>query len=64
MMRRTTLDQQSETLARRRAKLGKRVPSVPANAGGRRTASKLALLDRLGEIAASADAPLRLTGIR
>jgi hypothetical protein len=52
-----TLKQQSEALARRRAELGERVPSVPANAGGRRTVSKLALLDRLDELDAASRQP-------
>jgi hypothetical protein len=63
-MRRTTLDQQSEALARRRSELGERAPRVPANAGGRRTESKIALLDRLGEIAAAAGRPRQFTGNR
>ncbi len=57
MTRRITLDQQSEALARRRAELGERVPKVPANGGGRRTVSKLALLDRLDALDAASGQP-------
>ena len=63
-MRRITLELQSEALARRRALLGDRVPSVPANTGGRRTESKVALLDRLDAITAATGRPARFIGKR
>jgi hypothetical protein len=63
-MRRTPLDQQSEALARLRSELGERAPRVPANAGVRRTEPKVALLDRLDEIAAVAGRSPRFTGNR
>jgi hypothetical protein len=56
-MRKTTLEQQSDRLARRRAELGDRLPTIPANPGGRRTESKLALFDRLDQVAAEAVRP-------
>jgi hypothetical protein len=58
MTRRTTLEEHGKALAKRRAELGDRAPVVPPNAGGRRTASKLALFDRLDELdAASGQLP-------
>jgi len=62
MTRRITLEQQGAVLASRRAELGARVPSVPANPGGRRTASKQALLQRLADIAAASTQPARFLG--
>ncbi|HLY58475.1 MAG TPA: hypothetical protein VKS60_23135 [Stellaceae bacterium] len=59
MTRRITLEQQSGVLAARRAELGGRVPSIPGNPGGRRTASKQALLRRLADIAAASTQPAR-----
>ncbi len=47
-MRRTTLKEQGEWVARRKAELGLAGNDyVPANSGARRTASKKALLDKI-----------------
>ncbi len=59
-MNRITLEQQSGWLAKRKRQLGLRGRDyVPANRGGRRTATKQALLDRLDEIRRSSKRALR-----
>lgn len=59
-MNRTTLEQQSAWLAKRKRELGLSGRDyVPMNSGARRTASKQALLEKLAEIGRTSMRALR-----